>query len=138
MAGYRDEPDSGDELAGGPVRQNLKATRGYGCLFATLLGAAMSFVIFLGNIMGDCSPGPGCHDDDGVHILKDLAVALPIAAVLGAAMWLLAAAVRAALQPIVGERLVILLLVALILALVWFAFDPAMEIFFRWTVPGNS
>jgi hypothetical protein len=136
MAGYRHEPDSGDELAGGPVRQNLKATRSYGCLFATLLGGSMSFVVLLGNVMGDCSPGPGCHDNDGVHIMKDLAVALPIAAVLGAGVWLLAAAIRASLQPIIGERLVILLLVALTLALVWFGSNPAMETFFQWTRPG--
>lgn len=138
MAGYRYGADGTDEPTGGPVRQNLKAARGYGCLFATLLGAGMSFVIFVGNVMGDCEPGPGCHDHDGVHIMKDLAVALPIAAVLGAGMWLLAAAVRAAFQPIIGERAVILLLVALTLALVWFGFNPAFEAFFRWTAPGNT
>jgi hypothetical protein len=138
MTGYRDGPDSGDDLTGAPVRQNLKATRAYGCLLASLLGGAMSFVVFLGNIMGDCLPGPGCHDNDGVHIMKDLAVALPIAAVLGVGMWLFAAVVRAALQPIFGERLVILVLVALTLALAWFGFNPAMETFFQWTAPGNS
>ena len=135
MAGYRNAALETDGPTGGPVRQNLRAARAYGCLFATMLGAGMSFVVFLGNVMGDCEPGPGCHDHDGVHIARDLAVALPIAAVLGAGMWLLAAAVRAALQPVIGERAVILLLVALTLALVWFSFNPAFEAFFRWTAP---
>lgn len=138
MEGYRDYTDRGDDLAGRFVRQVVRGNRAYGCLFAILLGGAMSFVIFLGNIMGDCTPGPGCHDHDGVHILKDLAVALPIAAVLGAGVWLLANIIRSALRPIIGDRLVSLLLFALTLALAWFAFNPAMETFFRWTAPANS
>jgi hypothetical protein len=98
----------------------------------------MSFVIFVGNVMGDCEPGPGCHDHDGIHIMQDLAVALPIAAVLGAGMWLVAAAVRAVFQPIIGERAAVLLLLALTLALVWFGFNPAFDAFFRWTAPGST
>ena len=137
MEGYRDYTDNGNGLARRLARKAVRGSRGYGCLFVALLGGAMSLVIFLGNIMGDCTPGPGCHDHDGVHILKDLAVALPIAAVLGAGVWLLASVVRTALRPIIGDRLVGLLLFALTLALAWFAFDPAMETFFRWTAPAN-
>lgn len=138
MEGYRNHADNGDDLAVRFVRQAVNGSRAYGCLFAILLGGAMSFVIFLGNIMGDCTPGPGCHDHDGVHILKDLAVALPIAAVLGAGVWLIASVIRKALRPIIGDMLLSVLLVALTLALAWFAFDPAMETFFRWTAPANS
>jgi hypothetical protein len=138
MEGYRDYTDSGDELAGRFIRQAVKGSRAYGCLFAVLLGGAMSFVIFLGNIMGDCTPGPGCHDHDVVHILKDLAIALPIIAVLGAGVWLLASVIRTALRPAIGDRLVSLLLLGLTLALAWFAFDPAMETALRWIAPANS
>lgn len=138
MGGYRDGADTDDELAGRILRQAFRGTRAYGCLFAILLGAAMSFVIFLGNIMGDCPPGPGCHDHDGLHIVQDLAVALPMAALMGAGVWLLASAIRAVLQPVLGKRLVILLLVALTLALAWFGFQPAMELFFRWMLPPTS
>lgn len=137
VTGYRDSID-GDDLTVSPLRQNLKAGRAYGCLLATLLGGGMTFVIFLGNVMGDCTPGPGCHDHDGVHILKDLAFALPLAAALGAGMWLLASAIRAALRPILGEALVILLLVVLTLTLAWFGFSPTMEVFFRWALPPRS
>jgi hypothetical protein len=138
MAGCRDEADGGDGLNVGPVRQNLKATSAFGCVFAVLLPGGMSFAIFVGSIMGDCDPGPGCHDNDGIHILSGLAVALPIAASLSVGMWLLAAAIRAALRPIMGERPLFLLLTALTLALAWFAFGPAFELFFRWSAPGTS
>lgn len=138
MAGYRHDVDADDQLAGRILRRALKGTRAYGCLFAILLGGAMSFVIFLGNIMGDCTPGPGCHDRDALHIIEDLAVALPMAALMGAGVWLLASATRAVLQPVLGERVVILLLLALTLALAWFGFQPAMEAFFRWTFPAGS
>ena len=127
--------DDGDEFTGSPVRENLNATRGYGCLAATLLGGAMFFVVLLGNVMGDCEPGPGCHDHDLVHIIEDLAVVLPITAALGSGVWLLAAVIRAALQPIIGGRLVVLLLIVLTLALVWWGFNPAFEVFFWWTMP---
>jgi hypothetical protein len=138
MEGYRNTSDNGDDPAGRFVRQAVKGNRAYGCLFAALLGGAMSFVIFLGNVMGDCTPGPGCHDHDGVHILKDLAVALPIAALLGAGMWLLASVIRRALRPLIGDLLISVLLLVLTIALARLAFDPAMQTFFRWTAPANS
>ena len=135
MDGYRNPTGYGDDLPGRFLRQAVKGSRAYGCLFAVLVGGAMSFVIFLGNIMGDCTPGPGCHDQDGLNILKDLAVALPIAAVLGTVVWLLASVIRTALRPLISGWPVSLLLMALTVVLAWFAFDPAMEAFFRWTAP---
>ena len=138
MAGYGDDTDDHNEVSDGPGAGNLKATRAYGCLFATLLGLAMSFVIFVGNVMGDCEPGSGCHDNDGVQIMQDLAVALPIAALLGIGMWLLAAALRAVLRPMMHERAVGVLLVGLTLMLIWLSFEPAFETFFRLTTPVSS
>ena len=135
MAGYRTDPDDNEEVSGDPALGDLKATRTYGCLFATLLGLAMSFVVFLGNVMGDCEPGPGCHDNDDVQIMQDLAVVLPIAALLGTGMWLLAAVLRAVLRPMMHDVAVRVLLAALTLALVWVSFDPAFEAFFRLTTP---
>lgn len=133
MDGYRDHSDNADDVAGRIGRQVTTGSRAFGCLFAALLGGAMSFVIFLGNVMGDCEPGPGCHDNDGLHIFTDLAIALPIAAVLGAGVWLLASVVRMALRPLIDDRLASLILLVLTLALAWFAFDPTMETFFRLT-----
>lgn len=137
MAGYRDDPGDNNEVSGDSGRGNLKATRAYGCLFAALMALGMSFVIFVGNVMGDCEPGPGCHDKDGVHILQDLALALPIATLLGIGMWLLAAALRAILRPMILEPAVGVLLVGLTLVLVWVCFDPAFETFFRLTTPAQ-
>ena len=136
MADQGETEDGGDRSTG-PVRDNLKATRAYGCLFALLLGGALAVVVFLGNVMGDCSPGPDCHDNEGAHILADLSLALPIAAVLGVGVWLLTAALRAALRPFIAPRLLVVLLVALTLALVWFEFRPAFELFFRLADPGG-
>ncbi len=135
MAGYRTDPDDNKEVSSDPAKGNLKAARAYGCLFATLLGLAMSFVVFLGNVMGDCEPGLGCHDNDGVHIMQDLAVVLPIAALLGIGMWLLAATLRAILCPMMHEVAVRVLLAGLTVALVWVSFDPAFETFFHLTMP---
>lgn len=135
MAGYRTDPDANEEVSGSPVRGNLKGARAYGCLFAVLLSLAMSFVVLLGIIMGDCDPGPGCHDNDGFHIMQALAVVLPIAAILGIGMWLLAASVRALVRPMMHEAAVRVLLVGLTITLVWVSFGPAFEAFFRLTYP---
>lgn len=137
MSGYRDETTDDDEVNRDSVRENLRAARPYGCGLATLLALSMSFVIFLGNIMGDCEPGPGCHDNDGIHIMQDLAVALPIAVFLGIAMWFVAALLHAVLRPLIDTRLVHILLIGLTLALAWLAFDPAFETFFLWTTPAE-
>lgn len=134
MARY--ENDIGDDTRSGGVRRNLKSTRAFGCLFATLLGLAMSFALFVGNIMGDCEPDPGCHDNDGVHILQDLAVALPIAVILGIGVWFVTAVLRAVLRQMMNERLLSMLLFVLTLALVWFGFGPAFRIFFQLTMQG--
>lgn len=63
----------------------------FGCLGAALLGFAMAFVILVGTIMGDCDPGPGCHDQDGFLIARSLLLAAPIVFVAGAAVTMLAA-----------------------------------------------
>jgi hypothetical protein len=114
------------------ARENLTATRGYGCLFAMVLSIPMTFVLLLGNIMGDCEPGPGCHDHDGLHILQDLLVALPIAAAFAVGSWLLTALLRALLRSKLPETVMAVFLVVVTLAFAWFSFDPAFNLFFGW------
>ena len=129
--------DDGYAGSSNPLR-HLQGARAYGCGLAVLLGGAMFLVIFLGTAMGDCTPGPGCHDHDGLHILKSLAVALPIAAVCGIGMWAAAAVMRTALRPLLGELPVALILTGLTLGAAWFGISPAFELFKRWTLPSTS
>ena len=115
------------------ARENLTATRGYGCLFTIAIGIPMAFVLLLGNIMGDCEPGPGCHDHDGLHILQDLLVALPIVTAFAVGAWLLVALTRSLLRLKLPGTSLIVFLVAVTLALAWFSFYPAFNLFFEWT-----
>ena len=118
------------------VRENFKATRPFGCLFATVLGLSMGFVVFVGSVIGDCEPGAGCHDNDGLRILQGLLVALPIVCLLAAGAWLISTVLQAALGRILPQPVLSILLVAVTLALVWYCFDPAFEVFFWWTGTG--
>lgn len=133
MSGFQNDAASEDTNEN-TRSDNLRAARPYGCLFAVLLGLAMSFIVFLGTVMGDCvAEEPDCHSGDGLFIMQSLAVALPIAAFLGACMWLVATALRTVLRPLIPDWLIGVLLVGLTLFLVWLSFDPAFEVFFALT-----
>ncbi|MBU0555096.1 MAG: hypothetical protein KKD64_07415 [Alphaproteobacteria bacterium] len=69
-------------------KQHLRAAMPFGCAPAALLFLAMGFVVFVGNIMGDCGAEPGCHDNDGFHILNGLMWTLVITMLIGAGSWL--------------------------------------------------
>jgi hypothetical protein len=112
-------------------RQHLRAARPVGCLPATLVALGMGFVVFLGDTMGDCSPGPGCHDHDGLNILNDFAWTLAIAVSIGAASWLLSGTVRMIVRPLIGAVATIVVLVAISLLIAWLGFDPAMELLLK-------
>jgi hypothetical protein len=108
----------------------LRAAGPFGCLFAILLGIAMASVIFVGSVMGDCTPGPGCHDHDGSRIFQSLFIALPIIFGGAAIVWLVSFALRCALQSRVPPIVLNALLAVFTIAAVWFAFHPAFDLFF--------
>ena len=83
--------------------------------------------------MGDCNPGPGCHDRDGIHILQGLGVALPITCLFAAAVWFAAAMLRAILSRFLPQSVLNVILFSVTLAVIWFGFDPAFRLFFWWT-----
>lgn len=113
-----------------PISNRIRAAAPFGCLFAALLGVAMAFVIFVGSVMGDCSPGPGCHDHDGSRIVHSLFVALPIILSCAVVVGLVASVLRFALEGRVRPVLLNALLVSLTIAALWFAFRPAFDLFF--------
>ena len=116
-------------------KQHLKAARPLGCLPAFLLALGMGSIVFLGNTMGDCEPGPGCHDHDGLHILYGFAWTLAIVAPVGAACWLLSGSLRMVARPLIGAVATVVVMMALILLIVWFSFDPALELLIKITAP---
>ena len=90
----------------------------------------MVFVIFVGSVMGDCTPGPGCHDHDGAWILHSLLLALPIVASGAILVWLVSSMLRHLLNGRVHPLALNGALTAATHATVWFAFSPAFELFF--------
>lgn len=112
-----------------PGNVGLRAGLPFGCLFAALLGAAMGFVTFVGSIMGDCAPGPGCHDDDGARIGHGLLLAMPI--IVGGALviWIVASLLLVLLKDKVPPVVLNAVLAAFIVAIVWLAFRPAFDLF---------
>lgn len=115
-------------MASEPFRENLNATRPFGCLLAVALGLGMSFVAFVGSIMGDCDPGPGCHDNDGAVIGYRLLITALIVLSVGAVFWFLSAVLRMLLQRRIGSLATNLLLAVITLLIAWLGFAPAMEI----------
>lgn len=115
-------------MASEPLRQHLNATRPFGCLLAVLLGLGMSSVVFVGSVMGDCDPGPGCHDNDGAVIGYGLLVTGLIALAMGAAGWFFSTLLRMLFHKKLGGVALNLLLAILTLLMVWFGFSPAMEL----------
>ena len=115
-------------MASEPFRDHLNATRPFGCLSAALLGLGMSFVAFVGSVMGDCDPGPGCHDNDGAVIGYRLLITALIVLSIGAAFWFLSAVMRMLLQQRIGRVATNLFLTVVTLLIVWFGFAPAMEL----------
>lgn len=90
----------------------------------------MASVIFVGTIMGDCEPGPGCHDNDGAILAGPLLVLLLIVIVATGAVWLLCSILQRTLRDLVSPIAMNLFLTVLTLGLLWFGFDPLLKIFF--------
>ena len=111
-----------------PFRQSLKETRLFGCIPAALLAASMGFIVFLGTTMGDCEPGPGCHDRDGLHIMYGWSIVTVIASVVGVGSWLLFAVLRMAMRSWLGAGVTNVILAAGAILIVWFGFTPAMQL----------
>lgn len=110
------------------LKLHLRAVRPFGCLAAFLLATGIGFVVFIGTLMGDCNPGPGCHDHDGLHILIGFGGAVIIAALIGIAGWLVSGLLRMVLWPLVGTVATSVLLVAVTLLIVLLSFLPAVEL----------
>ena len=114
----------------GPFKEQLRATQLFGCWYAVLLGLGIAFIDFVGTVMGDCEPGPGCHDHDAALIGVGLLKAALIAAVFGAVVWLLVAIIRLMIGSRLNAIVANCLLGALVLALLWASFSPAMDLWF--------
>ncbi|MGF7169226.1 hypothetical protein FHS91_000885 [Sphingobium xanthum] len=117
------------------IRNRLATTWPFGCLFTVLLGLGMAFTIFVGSVMGDCEPGPGCHDRDGLLIFKGWFLALPIVISFGAVCWLVFASIRTFLADFLGVWATNILFSMTAVALAWFGLDAAFGIFFWFSAP---
>ena len=111
-----------------PFKQSLKETRLFGCIPAALLAAGMGFIVLLGTTMGDCDPGPGCHDRDGLHILYAWSIVTVIASVFGVGSWLLFALLKMVMRSRLGAGTTNVILAAGVVLIVWFGFTPAMQL----------
>lgn len=109
-------------MSAGIFRRGMK----FGALYAALLGLAMSFVIFVGSTIGDCDPGPGCHDNDAAVIGLGILTAVPIVAIFSMFLCLGAGSARRFLDDRIGLRATTWLLVGLTFAAAWASFDLAM------------
>lgn len=109
---------------------SLRSGGAFGCLFSLLLGLAMGFVIFIGSVMGDCEPGPGCHDNDDAVIAGGLLQAAPIVLGFGLGAWLVLSGLHALLRGRMSPLALNGLLSILTVALAWLCFEPAFELFF--------
>ena len=98
----------------------------FGVLYAVLQGLAMSFVIFLGTVIGDCDPGPGCHDNDAVVIGLGILTAMPIIALFSMILYAGAGCARSFLTDRIGSGVTVWLLGKLTVVSVWVNFDLAM------------
>jgi hypothetical protein len=106
------------------IRRGMK----FGVLYAVLLGLAMSLVIFVGSIIGDCDPGPGCHDNDTAAIGLGILKAMPIVAIFSILLCVGAGAVRRILDVRIGLRATTWLLAGLTVAAAWASFDLSMTL----------
>ncbi|MET0240521.1 MAG: hypothetical protein ABW184_11560 [Sphingobium sp.] len=109
--------------------RHFARTRGHAALFVALLWIAMAFVIAIGSIMGDCDPGPGCHDDDGARIGRALLMMTPVALGFGALCWSVLAGLHAMLATRISFSGWLLAITAADLA--WVSLDPAFWLFLR-------
>ena len=107
----------------------LRAGIPFGCLGAALLGVAMTLVIFIGSVMGDCDPGPGCHDHDGFIIARSLLLAAPVVLLVGFAITALAASADALLRDHMDGRARRALLSIVTVIAACLSFDPAFGLF---------
>ncbi|MCW2336802.1 hypothetical protein M2337_001035 [Sphingobium sp. B2D3A] len=119
-------------------KHHLQTAMPFGCLPSALLFVGMGFAVFVGNIMGDCEAGSGCHDNDGFHILNGVMWTLVIAMSIGVGTWLASAVLKMALRPLIGSVATNLLLVIMSLLVVWLCFNPAMDFVLKTTtLAGN-
>jgi hypothetical protein len=107
-----------------------KAGRPFGCLFAALLGFPLIGVFFLGTVMGDCYPDKGCHDHDGTRLIFGLILTLLITSGGALIVGLLSSFIRRRLSGRAGSITITanVILVALIAAVAWLCFLPAVEL----------
>jgi len=115
-----------------PPASSISVGARLGCLYAVLLSLSMAFVISVGSVMGDCVPGPGCHDDDGASIRSGLLRAAPIVLMFGAAASLIFAGAYALFHRRLSPRALWIFLTFATLALAWISFEPAFELYFWW------
>ncbi|ATI80639.1 hypothetical protein A6768_11985 [Sphingobium yanoikuyae] len=111
-------------VASGLIRRGAK----FGLLYAALLGLAMSVVIFVGSVIGDCEPGPGCHDNDAAIIGLGILSAVPVVAIFSLLLCASAGSVRHFLDARMGARATTWLLSGLTAAAAWASFDLAMTL----------
>jgi hypothetical protein len=111
-------------MGAGIFRRGMK----FGALYAVLLGLAMSVVIFIGSVIGDCDPGPECHDNDAAVIGGGILSAMPIIALFSTLLCAGAGTARRYLDDRIGLHATAWLLGGLTVAAVWASFDLAMAL----------
>jgi hypothetical protein len=95
------------------------------------MAALLGVVVFIGTSIGDCPPGPGCHDQDGSLILRGWMFSAIIASGFGVAVGLLALGLAKLVRRRTGDRGLVAVLVILTLVLIWWSVDPAFELLER-------
>lgn len=98
----------------------------FGLLYACLLGLAMTCVIFVGSVIGDCDPSPGCHDNDVAVTGLGILSAVPIITCAGMAVYVLAKFAHRWLEGRMSPHSTNWLLGGLAIMAVWATFDLAM------------
>ena len=76
--------------------------------------------------MGDCDPGPGCHDNDTAVIGRGMLFAFPIIALASMAVCVSAGIARHYLDGRIGANSTTWLLTIITVAAAWSTFDLAM------------
>ena len=109
-------------------REHLREARYFAILYSVILALGLTAILVVGTSLGDCDPGPGCHDNDDAIIGSGLVLVLAITLAFGSAIWFLFSTVHRAairhLRPLLVDGLLYLLVILALLISFW----PATEL----------